>query len=75
MTHTRRIPPIWLLGLANSTFGMFTGIVGISLPQLLAEQHVPEARVAAVNFSLTYMIAADGRAYDRQPQPAFSQPV
>jgi PAT family beta-lactamase induction signal transducer AmpG len=45
---SRRLPPIWLMGLTNSTFGMYGGLVSISLPALLAEQHLPEARIAAV---------------------------
>lgn len=44
----RRIAPVWLMGLTNATFGMYGGMVAISLPEMLAEQHVPEARIAAV---------------------------
>jgi len=36
------------MGLSNSTYGLFGGFITFSLPQLLAEQHVPEARIAAV---------------------------
>ena len=43
-----RIPPIWLLGLTNGTFGMYGGFVAISLPQLLSEQHLSPGRVASI---------------------------
>jgi PAT family beta-lactamase induction signal transducer AmpG len=46
--NTRHIAPIWLMGLSNSTFGFYGGFITFSLPQLLAEQHVPEARLAAI---------------------------
>jgi len=36
------------MGLTNATFGMYGGLVAISLPELLAEQHVPEARIAII---------------------------
>jgi PAT family beta-lactamase induction signal transducer AmpG len=48
MTPQRNLPPIWLMGMTNATFGMFGGLVAISLPALLAEQHLPEARIASV---------------------------
>jgi PAT family beta-lactamase induction signal transducer AmpG len=36
------------MGLSNSTYGLYGGFVTFSLPQMLAEQHVPEARIAAI---------------------------
>jgi PAT family beta-lactamase induction signal transducer AmpG len=48
MITGRREAPLWLKGLSNSTFGMYGGFITFSLPQLLAEQHVPEARLAAI---------------------------
>jgi PAT family beta-lactamase induction signal transducer AmpG len=36
------------MGLTNATFGMYGGMVAISLPEILAEQHVPEARIAVI---------------------------
>jgi PAT family beta-lactamase induction signal transducer AmpG len=48
MSPQRKLPPIWLMGMTNATFGMFGGLVAISLPALLAEQHLPEARIASV---------------------------
>lgn len=43
-----RTAPVWLMGLTNATFGMYGGLVSISLPEILAEQHVPEARIAII---------------------------
>src|SRR6204780_5969443 len=48
MSPIRRLAPIWLMGLANSTFGMYAGFVGISLPQLLAKQHLPESQITSI---------------------------
>ena len=48
MNLRRRSAPIWLMGLTNATFGMYGGLAAISLPELLAEQHVPEARIAVI---------------------------
>jgi PAT family beta-lactamase induction signal transducer AmpG len=36
------------MGLTNATFGMYGGMVAISLPEILAEQHVPEARIGII---------------------------
>jgi PAT family beta-lactamase induction signal transducer AmpG len=36
------------MGLSNSTYGMYGGFITFSLPQLLAEQHIPEARIASI---------------------------
>jgi MFS transporter, PAT family, beta-lactamase induction signal transducer AmpG len=44
------------MGLTNSTFGMYGGIVTVATPQLLAAQHVPEATIAAI----TAVIASPG---------------
>ena len=40
--------PVWLKGMTNATFGISGGLVAIVLPQVLAEQHVPEAKIAAM---------------------------
>ncbi len=44
----RSIAPLWLMGLTNSIFGMYSGIIAISLPQLLSSRHVPQATIAAM---------------------------
>jgi len=40
--------PVWLMGMTNATFGFFGGLLAIVVPALLAEQHVPEVRIAAI---------------------------
>jgi PAT family beta-lactamase induction signal transducer AmpG len=36
------------MGLSNAVFGMYGGIIVISVPQLLSARHVPEAQIAAM---------------------------
>jgi PAT family beta-lactamase induction signal transducer AmpG len=36
------------MGLSNSTYGLLSGFIAYSLPQLLAARHVPVAKVAAI---------------------------
>lgn len=43
-----RSVPVWLMGLTNALFGMYGGILVISVPQLLSARHVPEAKIAAL---------------------------
>jgi MFS transporter, PAT family, beta-lactamase induction signal transducer AmpG len=40
--------PLWLMGMTNAPFGMYGGILVISIPQLLSARHVPEATIASV---------------------------
>ncbi len=44
----RRVP-LWLMGLTNSSYGLYAGIQVFALPQLLAARHVPEATIAAMS--------------------------
>lgn len=48
MRSYRHAPPVWLMGLSNSTVGVATGIVFFVVPQLLAAQRVPEAKIAEI---------------------------
>lgn len=48
MTEPRRLPPIWLMGCTNATFGMFGGFAVVTLPEMLAAQGIPGGRVAAI---------------------------
>ncbi|MGA7155696.1 MAG: MFS transporter [Acidobacteriaceae bacterium] len=48
MNLLRRTAPIWLMGMSNLSFGFFAGFITVPLPQLLAAQHVPEARIASL---------------------------
>lgn len=40
--------PLWLMGMTNAPFGMFGGILVISIPELLNARHVPESTISAV---------------------------
>src|SRR5579862_2159045 len=42
------LPPVWLMGLANSTLGFSSGITLFLLPQFMAMAHVPEAKIATI---------------------------
>lgn len=44
----RSYAPVWLTGLTNAVFGMYAGIVVISVPQLLSAREVPETTIAAM---------------------------
>lgn len=46
------IAPLWLMGLANAVFGMYGGIMVISVPQLLSARHVPESTIAAMTAAM-----------------------
>ena len=48
MNSTRRVPPVWLMGLSNTTLGFSSGIIFFVMPQLMAAAHVPEAKIAAI---------------------------
>ena len=48
MNFERRLPPIWLMGLSNATLGFSNGITLFVMPQLMAEAHVPEAKIATI---------------------------
>ena len=48
MTSNRSVPPVWLMGLSNTTLGLSTGTIFFVMPQLLAAEHVAEARIAAI---------------------------
>jgi MFS transporter, PAT family, beta-lactamase induction signal transducer AmpG len=44
----RRVPPVWVMGISNASFGLYGGIAFFVIPQLLATQHVSEARIAGI---------------------------
>src|ERR1700733_9412881 len=48
MKSNRRVPPIWLMGLSNASFGLYGGIAFFAIPQVLATYHVSEARIAGI---------------------------
>jgi PAT family beta-lactamase induction signal transducer AmpG len=48
MATTRPLPPIWLMGLGFLPLGAFGSIMLITVPQLLAAEHVGEPQIASV---------------------------
>ncbi len=48
MPSNRHVPPIWLMGISNATFGLYGGIAFFAMPQVLATHHVSEVRIAAI---------------------------
>lgn len=48
MARIRPLPPIWLMGFGFLPLGVFGAVMLITVPQLLAANHVPEQRIASV---------------------------
>ena len=48
MPDTKRLPPIWLMGLTNAPFGLTGGFCAVVIPQLLAAHGIPAGHVAAI---------------------------
>lgn len=48
MTATRRLPPIWLMGLCNLPIGLGGAVFLVTVPQLLSAKGVPETSIAWV---------------------------
>jgi PAT family beta-lactamase induction signal transducer AmpG len=48
MKQQRPFAPLWLMGLTNAVFGMYGGLMVISVPQLLSARHIPQAAVGAM---------------------------
>jgi PAT family beta-lactamase induction signal transducer AmpG len=48
MPTPRKLPPIWLLGFGFFPLGVFGSLMLVTVPQLLAANHVPEPRIAAI---------------------------
>lgn len=50
----RPYPPVWLMGLTDLTVGMYVGMLVVTLPELLAARHVPEATVATLTAGVAF---------------------
>ncbi|HEY4010777.1 MAG TPA: MFS transporter, partial [Acidobacteriaceae bacterium] len=46
---SRGVAPVWLMGMGYAVFGLAGGFLVLPLPQMLAAEGVPEARIAAVS--------------------------
>lgn len=53
MSEPRRLPPIWVMGLSNATFGLTGGFVAVSVPEMLAAQGIPANHVATAAAIIT----------------------
>jgi PAT family beta-lactamase induction signal transducer AmpG len=52
MQKLRRLPPVWIMGLTNATFGMMGGFAVVTLPQILAAEGVPGGHIAAMTAAI-----------------------
>ncbi len=52
MIPPRRLPPVWLMGLTNSLFGLMGGFAVVTLPEMLAAQGIPGGHIAAVTAAI-----------------------
>ena len=48
MTACKRLPPVWLMGLTNSLFGLMGGFSVVTVPEMLAAQGVPGGHIAVI---------------------------
>jgi PAT family beta-lactamase induction signal transducer AmpG len=48
LPHARPLPPVWLMGIGFLPLGAFGSLMLITFPALLATNHVPEGRIAAI---------------------------
>ncbi|MDQ9783495.1 hypothetical protein, partial [Serratia marcescens] len=48
MTALRQLPPTWLMGLGFLPQGVNGAILLVTVPQLLAANHVPEIHIATI---------------------------
>lgn len=48
MTTKRPTPPVWMMGLSNSTFGFISTFTAVTVPQILAAQGVPGGHIAEI---------------------------
>jgi MFS transporter, PAT family, beta-lactamase induction signal transducer AmpG len=52
LTTQRKLPPIWMMGLTNATFGIMGSLAVIILPQLLAAQGISGGHIAAITAAI-----------------------
>lgn len=48
MSEPRRMPPIWVMGLTNSVFGLMGGFAVVTVPEMLAAQGIPGGHIAVI---------------------------
>lgn len=47
-TRKHRLPPVWLMGLSGTSYGVVGGYIAFALTQSLAAQHVPVVTIASI---------------------------
>jgi PAT family beta-lactamase induction signal transducer AmpG len=52
MEESRRLPPVWLMGLTNAPFGLMGGFAVVAVPEMLAAQGVPGGHIAAITAAI-----------------------
>jgi PAT family beta-lactamase induction signal transducer AmpG len=53
MPVTRKLPPVWLLGFTNATFGMYAGFSVVTLPLMLAHLGLPGGKIAELTAAVS----------------------
>jgi PAT family beta-lactamase induction signal transducer AmpG len=48
MEKARRLPPIWMMGLTNASFGLTGGFCAVVIPDMLASHGIPAGEVATI---------------------------
>ena len=43
---TRKLPPVWVMGMTNAAYGMYGGFAVITVAEMLAAQGLPGDRIA-----------------------------
>ena len=59
MPEARKLPPLWLMGFTNATFGFSGGFAVVTLPSMLAAQGLSAARIAfltSLTISPSFMV-------------------
>lgn len=52
MQNPGRLPPIWVMGVTNATFGLTGGFCVVTIPAMLATHGVPEGHIAAITSAI-----------------------
>ena len=45
---TRKLPPVWVMGMTNATYGMYGGFAVVTVAEMLAAQGLSGGRIAAI---------------------------
>ena len=48
MQKARPLPPIWMLGITNASFGLTGGFCAVVIPDMLAAHGIPAGEIATI---------------------------